>query len=270
MLKIKAKQLLFGKLLQSFSDSFFSRLISAFGLALFLISVYFSYDNRLITRFLPSAADYSEWVFVIIYGIIGSFGLLVFAYGRKLLALKSVSRSKVSLGFALTGTGIKMTFDFLLMSVMKFLFSLAWGFLFGIPFSLCAYGAYYTFKSGEMTSDMLLPFAAGMLGFGLFGLFFTFAVMQRYAMWQFFLLTGRGVMNSLKLSEDNTEGRCMKIAFFRLSLLPWILTGALILPLVYVLPYYDISVSLMLFESEKKEGVFENTVCPAVFRVIGT
>lgn len=64
---------------------------------------------------------------------------------------------------------------------------------------------------------------------------------QKYSKAVYFF-AGNGavsVVNAIKMSTASTQGKLMKIFCFKCSFLPWLMSGILLLPLMFVLPYYE-------------------------------
>lgn len=118
---------------------------------------------------------------------------------------------------------------------------------FALPAALLAasiwamnYGPYY------MNADMCYVIGSmGTFFAGLAGLFFgvLYAVnMQKYFLARYYVANEQlGVWEALKKSRHASKGRRGEIMLFKLSFLPWFISCLLVLPSLYVVPYYKIS-----------------------------
>lgn len=159
------------------------------------------------------------------------------------------------------------TFRFLISRIMKFLFTLAWGFLFLLPFSSSAFGLLYLLSKNGIERNIALAWGVGTAVLLVIGLFFTFIVAQRYAAWYYFLCEpDMKIVPALQKSIEATEGKCAAVFFFKFSMLPWIVPCALVFPAIYIIPYYSLSVSLMIRGLERKTVEPVQTEKPIIFK----
>ena len=80
------------------------------------------------------------------------------------------------------------------------------------------------------------------------GLFFAILIHQKYALAQILLARypKKGVRSALRGSCFLMEDSCLPLLRMKLSFLPWILACLAIVPLVYVVPYYQQTTTCML------------------------
>ncbi len=105
------------------------------------------------------------------------------------------------------------------------------------------YGPYY------LRGDLAIILGSCGLLFGgaltlLFGIFYAIHI-QKYFLAEYYLVNeGCGVWTALKKSRHASRGKRGEIFLFRLGYLPWFLSCLLVVPCMYVLPYYNISAML--------------------------
>ena len=269
MIKLKAKKLLVGSQVKTFFSLFLPKLLSLFSLAVIFLCFFALSDRKTLDLLGSLPAFSSSWTLASATFVICLFCGFLFAVGRKRFAFNSVKKSRFNADLSEENGSFKKTAQFLLMSATKLLLSLAWGFLFFLPATVSAALLLYSVSSGEVTENMLYIWATGCIVLALVGFAFTFVTLQRYSMWAYFLCDkNETVFSSFSKSLSLTEGKMMSIAFFKMSLFPWIISCVLILPIIYVLPYYDLSVALLFnsLSGEKKQP--QPRPFTAVFRVI--
>ena len=105
------------------------------------------------------------------------------------------------------------------------------------------YGPYYmNLDMCYVIGSMGLMFTVLLTVF--FGFFYAVA-MQKFFLARYYVTNENlGVWEALKKSRHATKGKRGEILLFRLSFLPWFLSCALVLPCLYVQPYYEISAML--------------------------
>jgi hypothetical protein len=268
MVKIRAKQIITGKTLRVFLSLALPGLLSVLSLSATAATLYFVSDGTA-EIWVRRYADRNPSAVVITAAVIlCSILLYLFAAGKKRLYL---NLSRLTDRTVMTdGSGAFKTMQFLAFSTVRFLFVLAWAGLFLLPAAVSASTAYYFISVGEMTESMFTVFMAGTAALALIGIAFTFVAAQRYSLWGYALCKrNSGVFSSLEASLEKTDGQMTKIAFFKLSMLPWLLLCALVLPAVYVLPYYETAVTLRLMKKTKRrqDSMQDGESFAAVFTV---
>lgn len=118
------------------------------------------------------------------------------------------------------------------------------------------YGPYYmNLDMCYVIGSMGLMFTVLLTVF--FGFFYAVA-MQKFFLARYYVTNENlGVWEALKKSRHATKGKRGEILLFRLSFLPWFLSCALVLPCLYVQPYYEISA--MLFARVMIEEHYRST-----------
>ena len=251
MVKIRAKQILDGKTARAFFSLLFPKALSLVSLALTGAVLYLASLDETVEYTKKYLGEYAYIGVIVLSVILCCFFLFLFAIGKKLFYSHLAKLTKKML--ITDCSGAFKTLQFLVFSAVRFLFVLAWAGLYLFPASVVTALAYYFVKSGEMTVGMFNIFMSGGAVLTASGLFFTFVTVQRYSLWGLALCKrGAGVFSALDVSIKKTEERMTGIAFFKISMLPWIVLSFLILPSVYVLPYYETAVALKLLGSERK------------------
>lgn len=108
---------------------------------------------------------------------------------------------------------------------------------------LLNYGAFYM--------DLNLGYAIGVCGL-VFSLMLALLMavlyaihIQKYFLAEYYVVNmDCGIWEALKKSRHASRGKRGEILLFRLSFLPWYLLCAVVIPALYVLPYYNISAML--------------------------
>ena len=118
------------------------------------------------------------------------------------------------------------------------------------------YGPYYmNLDMCYVIGSMGLMFTVLLTVF--FGFFYAVAIQKFFLARYYVTNENLGVWEALKKSRHATKGKRGEILLFRLSFLPWFLSCALVLPCLYVQPYYEISA--MLFARVMIEEHYRST-----------
>ena len=104
--------------------------------------------------------------------------------------------------------------------------------------------------SGGIELYLLIALAGGGILLTVVGLIFRFIVVQRYFLAPHLLASNPklGVMQAIKQSKNLLDGYIFEIVKFKLSFFPWIFPSLLILPLIYIYPFYKQSCSVIAKE----------------------
>jgi len=262
MYKIKAKQLLKQNGTAVPVKLFALSLTGLFGLTVFCLSVFALYNKKVyafVSAFVPG---YAKTVVAVLSVFGCAAGLLLFAFAKKKrieYALLVVSGERIKSNFLTTA---RMLFCLLLKGVfyiLNFMFFL-------IPFAASVLFMILSLRDGFLTRKMLDVWLCGNAVLFVLGIAFTLITLQRYSAWKYYVLNGESVFRAKKMSAVKTDGMCVKIALFKLSMLGWFALCLLVFPVFYVLPYYELSFYLLLTgEDEAEEKQPEEY--RAVFRV---
>ena len=108
-------------------------------------------------------------------------------------------------------------------------------------------------SSGAFVGSMTLVFSIALF---VLLLCFLLIRLQRYFLAQYYLLDQEtSVRKAIRASIHASKGICDEIFAFKLSFLPWGIASILMLPLLYVSPYYSMSALLyarFLMEQDKR------------------
>ncbi|MCR4563393.1 MAG: hypothetical protein K5755_02005 [Clostridiales bacterium] len=260
MVKIKAKQLLSGRITGAFFYLLFSFAVSLAGAAAVIFSLVILSGEEIKLPFeISSAVRIAAGVIFIV------FGLFLISLGKN-MGEKKVGETVSGKGFYVS---VKKSFQFLLYLCVKTLFTLCWAFLYLLPCGVCLSFLIMSLSQGAMEKNVLYSWITGCIALLLSGLFFLFVTFQRYSLWGYYLCQRNGVISSLYKSLEKTDGRSVKIAFFKLSMLGWVLSCVFVFPVVFVLPYYRVCVCLFATGyKEKEDEKKREEIPPAVFRII--
>ncbi len=266
MIRISAKKMLVGNVIRTFLFLFLAYLVSCLGI-LFVTAGGLIVTDKTVNNSFETRFGENSLILKIALSIIAIiFGLILFSFGKNLRAKRAY---KMITGKN-TSCSLKKSFRFLLYYAVKTLFSLCWGFIYFLPCVICVSFLAMSLSQGAMERNIFYSWVAGCVVLFFVGFGFTFVTLQRYSVWQYYLCDNdSGVISALYKCLDRTKDRCVKIALFKLSMLGWILSCFLVFPIIYVLPYYNVSVAL--FSLEKVENEHEKKreeIPPAVFRVI--
>ncbi len=265
MVKIKAKQLISGKVTRVFFKLLLSFVIFSVGAAA-VFSAFWGFDNSKVNAFFQGLfGEYSFYAKAALVILFCLLGLLLIAVGVKRSAL-AVCRTVSNNSFS-GSTG--KSFSFFLYLCVKTLFLICWGFVFLFPSAICASFLFMSLSRGALEKNVFLSWVLGSVALFIIGLAFLFVISQRYSAWKYYLcLEKYGVMTALYKSLEKTQGRCFSIAAFRLSMLGWLLSCLLVFPVIYVAPYYGVSSAYFILKGEPKKEKQQEERLPAVFEII--
>ena len=107
---------------------------------------------------------------------------------------------------------------------------------------------YFTLKDKGLSRNVFFVVLSGALLLALTGLAFWFVSVQKYSRARLILAAYPDitVTDSVKLSVTGMSGRLLSAVLFKISFLPWILLCVFVLPLAFVIPYYNQSVTCFL------------------------
>lgn len=264
MVKIKAKQIISGRVLKLFMNMLFSSAVSLSGAAIIFAALFY-YESEWVKNIFLSFGESSFIIRAAVTALACLAGLCLFAFGKKRKAFY-ICRA---VSFNQFPNSLKKTFSFLLFLSIKLLFTLCWGFVYLFPSAVCAAFLIMSLSQGAMEKNVFTAWISGCCVLLIIGIAFMFVTLQRYSAWKYYLcIEKNSVVSALYKSLEKTEGRCLEIALFKLSMLGWILSCALLLPAVYVLPYYSVSTALLILKGKQKEEALNEKNPPAVFEII--
>ncbi len=141
-------------------------------------------------------------------------------------------------------SGRKLFFRALVLQLNIMVRILFWAVVYFIlPITILFASIWYS-KNGPAQSSYLLGTTGivfGIMLMGLFAIFFGITI-QKFFLARYYLLTEDiGVLASIKQSRRATKGRREQILIYHLSYAVWFLSCFLVLPALYVFPYYEMS-----------------------------
>ena len=139
--------------------------------------------------------------------------------------------------------------------VLKLYLSIAWGALYFSPCVSVVATLYYYYVSGEFSRNIALTLIISAFILFMIGSFFLFITLKRYSMC-YPLAFETEEKDALKILEKSIEimnGKCTNFSFYNISFWGWVLSCVLVLPVIYVLPYKQMSkYSYYNFATRKK------------------
>lgn len=101
------------------------------------------------------------------------------------------------------------------------------------------------------------------------GSFFLFITLKRYSFCTYILVTERE-RNPLKVitrSIEIMENRCVEYSLYCVSFLGWFLSCVFIIPVVYAVPYFNLSKWSYVYFVEKKDNMVKESEKPIIFYI---
>ena len=139
--------------------------------------------------------------------------------------------------------------------VLKLYLSIAWGALYFSPCVSVVATLYYYYVSGEFSRNIALTLIISAFILFMIGSFFLFVTLKRYSMC-YPLVFETDEKDALKILEKSIgimNGKCTNFSFYNISFWGWVLSCVLVLPVIYVLPYKQMSkYSYYNFATRKK------------------
>lgn len=134
------------------------------------------------------------------------------------------------------------------LSLLRFAEMVVYEFL---PLSTAVF-LYFMLKGQGLSRNVFIVALSGALLLALTGLAFWFVSVQKYSRARLILAAYPDitVTDSVKLSVTGMSGRLLSAVLFKISFLPWILLCVFVLPLAFVIPYYNQSVTCFLLTGD--------------------
>lgn len=133
-------------------------------------------------------------------------------------------------------------------SVLKFIEIAVFEFL---PFSALTV-LYFSLKGNGVSRKVFYVVITGTVLLAVTGFFFWLISVQKYSRARLLLAAYPDitVTDALKLSVAGMSGRLLSAVRFKFSFLPWIFLCVFIFPLIFVIPYYNQSVTCFLLTDD--------------------
>ena len=124
---------------------------------------------------------------------------------------------------------------------------------FMFPPAVLGFSAFIRFRMSPVYRFSIAVNIAGCAMLALVGICFFLVSVQKYSKAVYFFAGNESVSvtNAIRLSISSTKGLLLKISLFKLSFFPWLISGVLLLPLMFVLPYYEESLIFYCMFSRK-------------------
>lgn len=150
-------------------------------------------------------------------------------------------------------SSIKRTVKGGLLELCLFFLKLLNWIVFLMPPAFLAASVYLRVRASTVSVASLAVNIAGIAVLLLMSLVFSGVSIQKYskAVYYFAGNPHISVVDAIRMSADSTRGIQMRIFRFKLSFLPWMLSGILLLPLMFVLPYCEESFIFYCMYSRK-------------------
>ena len=153
--------------------------------------------------------------------------------------------------------------------VLKLYLSIAWGALYFLPCVSVVATLYYYYVSGEFSRNITLTLIISAFILFMIGSFFLFVTLKRYSMC-YPLVFETDEKDALKILEKSIEimnGKCTNFSFYNISFWGWALSCVLVLPVIYVLPYKQMSKYSYYNFATRKKAQDEAPQKPIVFYI---
>lgn len=203
--------------------------------------------GELVFSFLRESAYNSKIIRIVFFGILGIlsyFLLLPLTYGKDIWFYENSKKNRLNVKNLFSFYSVKKSFSVMKLGVIIHVKKLMITFLLLIPsISIGVYLLYY-FNEG-IGRKMLIVLSASFTLLLLTGIFFSFVLCQKYFLVPYLYYENEPcrVKDIISLSAHIMEKNYFKVAFLKLSFIPWMLLYVFIFPALYVYPYYKLSVS---------------------------
>ncbi len=192
---------------------------------------------------------FAKILFSVLTAVISFMVLSPFCFGRNIWMFENAKRNEMRAGKIFSFYRPKLSLRIIKLYAVILLPKVLFTILFLLPWGVLTSYLIYSVKTG-MNGELFVALCIFSAVLFLVGIFFSFVVYQRYFLSEYIFLENMfsPVKESVKLSKVLTEKECFKIALFKMSFFPWILSCIFILPVFYVYPYYKTAVSLKAAE----------------------
>ncbi|NMP36784.1 MAG: DUF975 family protein [Clostridiales bacterium] len=125
------------------------------------------------------------------------------------------------------------------MRVTVVFYKALWYFVLMLPAIIQAGLIYFGVSRRMIADNMFWLLITGLATTAFLGAFFGFCIVQRYSLSEeLFCLSGLSAKEAVRRSIRQTQGECVRKAFFHLSFIPWFVLCISVIPCVYIVPYY--------------------------------
>ncbi len=125
--------------------------------------------------------------------------------------------------------------------------------VFMLPPAILGFFAFIRFKLYPVYRFSITVNIVGAALLLFLGICFFLVSVQKYSKAVYFFAGNESVSvaDAIRLSASSTKGLLLKIALFKLSFFPWLISGVFLLPLMFVMPYYEESLIFYCMFSRK-------------------
>lgn len=207
---------------------------------LYIISILGSYSEALTLPF-----GYIPYYALFISGVTFSVCFFIITeYSEKRWFFKNAVGAEKPSFF--NNLSIRTQMKIIYIKLLKSVISLIVTVLYLFPSAAVLFTMLYKLRNSGI-NRMIFIFASALYLFTvLLGLYFSFVTMQKYALTDEIISLNSNLKTTdiIALSKQKTAGVCFRLAKFKLSFTPWFLSCVLVLPLLFVIPYYRQSFSV--------------------------
>ena len=227
----------------------------------YIISILSSYTEALALPF-----GYIPYYALFISGVTFSVCFFIITdYSEKRWFLKNaVGYEKPSF---FNGISIRIQMKIIYIKLLKAVISLVVTVLYLIPSAAVLFTMLYKLRNSGIDRMIFIFSSALYLFTVLSGIYFSFVTMQKYALTDEIISLNPNLKTTeiIALSKQKTSGACFRLAKFKLSFIPWFLSCVLVLPLLFVIPYYRQSFAVAAKRLIKYSEAYEAEQKPVVF-----
>ena len=260
-IRIESKLLLSGNNARLFLISFFSLILRS--LLLFTISIssyllFFSDNTEAIVMTeisIPSVAVkaliFTTTSIASLYLIFGIKNCESYFY---FIAAKGI---KPRLKSALRKATPKFVFKSLILFIKTFVLKLFWAVFYTLPWGICLAILTYMYTKSTLPYSIFMVLSFGTSLIFSLCIFMYKATIFRYSLASYYILFNKKekVNTAIKKSLKATDKHIQNTLLLKASLIGWILSCALIIPIPYVLPYYKLcNASFLYYRLSEKEA----------------
>ncbi len=240
--KIKAKELLYRNTLRLFLVSLLSFVFRWCALALTIFTPPIFINTGLFKTLCDYTGSTPGIIISVLLFMLLTLGLLCFASGIRIgeqwIYLQRFNGVKPKLRYLFKFLSPKKTIRALNLYTKIFSLKLMWLIYFVTPPVLCFGCTFYLISHGADNITILLPALAGAVLLSAL-LVLIQSIFARYSQGAFYMCTHKGATarESLNFSITATDGHLNDRTVLHFSLMGWLLSCVLILPIIYAVPY---------------------------------
>lgn len=172
--------------------------------------------------------------------------IVKFLLSARLLRLSEKNSIRTKLSNKRIAKGSVLTMCIFLLKLLHFVAFIS------LPAAFFA-AVYIRVKAVPVSAVSLIINGFGVIVLSAISLIFYGVSVQKYskAIYYFAGSEAVTVRNAISISVAQTKGKLLDIFIFKCSFLPWLLSGILLLPLIFVLPYFEESFIFYCMHSRK-------------------